>query len=529
MVPTQIQIDPDSQIKLESPDITKCHYYNYWVKKCYEAYKSLPEYYSDMRPYQWLFPAMYCLRDSNLFAGAMGIGKTLITLITIKALYPDLMTVKRPGRIHIVVPSSTAFVEWKAELDRVLPNSYEIIETNNQQQLLTSDKPIFIYTIHLPKAKSKESCTYISGVLSKVRHPNLLVVDELDAIGKPTTQSYQHLLKVRQSAKRVLGLTGTPAEHPEDIHNFCSFIYRNSWPYLNVREFKNIFVDSHELKSHFINGYEPTEGKKRALAFIKLNKLPDWAALLRKYIHRASLDDPNIKPFLSVPEISDFYPTVEADEKTKDLYFSAVAQSQNKIDRLATDDSRSVEALSLCNSLLKLVNFPPHITSKVEQLETLVAQSNKLLIYTDLRESANYVLDYLNDLKIDTLHLHAELNTAKREDVINEFKTNPDKKALVLSIRIAARALNLTMVDTVIFYCPGWRSNLINQGIRRAARPGNRLANVKVYFPVNNNMIDQHQVNLLAEKARLSLQYLDYQPVDLGGPICQNALKRVLK
>jgi len=437
----------------------------------------------------------------------MGIGKTLITLVKIRALYD--LTKGRPGRIHIVVPSNTAFTEWKQELDRVIPGTYTVIQS--EKDLLKATTPIFIYTIHLPKRKSA-SGQYLSRYLSKRAKPNLLVIDELDAIGKESSLQFKELSRIRRSAKRVLGLTGTPAEHPHNIHTYCRFIYQNQWPFDNIKAFKAIYINQKELNSHYISGTSVDDAiKKRVLPYVKFDKLPSWASLLRRYIHRANLDDANIRPYISVPDVNYIHLQSEPTADTLEGYEELVSRVKSKIVHLAEDSSSAAEALSLCISLLKKVNYPDHRTSKVESLSILRTR-RRTLLYTDLIGSGDYVEDYLKEMGLNYNRLKSSHTLDQRERIINNFKSDARESQLVLMlpIRIGARALNFPMVDSIVFYCPGWRSVTLNQAMRRAARPGNQLDSVDIYLLYHLGCIDEHQINVLAHKAEATQQALDF-------------------
>jgi SNF2 family DNA or RNA helicase len=494
-------------LELQYPTFLDSEEFKIWENRCRKVYDLLPPYYRDKRPYQWQFAAMYCLRAFNLFAGAMGIGKTLITLVKIKALYN--LDEGRPGRIHIVVPSNTAFTEWKQEMDRVIPGTYTVIQS--EKDLLGATTPIFLYTIHLPKRKSTDG-KYLSRFLSKQAKPNFLIVDELDAIGRESAVQFKELSRIRRSAKRVLGLTGTPAEHPHNIHTYCKFIYQNEWPFESIKAFKAVYINQKELNSHYISGANADDGtKKRALAYVKFDKLPSWAALLRRYIHRANLDDANIRPYISVPSINYIHLKSEPTEATLRGYEELVNRVKSKIVHLAEDSSSAAEALSLCTKLLTKVNYPDHKTSKVESLSILQTR-HRTLLYTDLIGSGDYVTNYLNELGLDYIRLTSSHTLEQRERIINSFKTDARSTPLilVLPIRIGARALNFPMVDSIVFYCPGWRSVTLNQAMRRAARPGNQLDSVDIYLLYHLGCIDEHQINVLAQKAKATQQALDF-------------------
>jgi superfamily II DNA or RNA helicase len=518
-----IPIQPDSDVELIQDTFLNDPDYPLWEAKAKAVYDKLPAYYKDKRPYQWEWPAMYCIRNSNLFAGSMGIGKTLITLILIQTLYQ----LDRPGQVHIAVPTMTLFGEWKAELDRVIPGSYVVIR--NQNQLKKATAPIFLYTMDLPKCNYKvaEDSPYeeeyamvsLADWITQYRAPDLFVLDELDEVRKPNSQRYQHLLQVRQSSNRVLGLTGTPAESPEDIHNLCQFIYQDEWPFETLKEFEYVFVDKKELKTHYVKGSKETEASKRWLSHIKFHKISQYAELLQTYIHRATLDDPDVTPFITVPEQIENHQSIAALPATTNLYEQAVADNASMINLLAKSD-RSAEALNLCNTLIKTVNHPKHKTAKVQALEEILARHKKVLIFTDRIESALYLHE---NHHIGTWNLTSDMSSLQREKLLEEAKTEPGD--LILPLRIGSKGLNLPQFDAVVVYCMGWSGTRVAQAILRAARPGSQYANVSVYFLFHKHMVDEHQHSVITEKMQNLKKLLDLEGY---GDLIENVGQSVL-
>jgi chromatin-remodeling ATPase INO80 len=85
--------------------------------------------------------------------------------------------------------------------------------------------------------------------------------------------------------------------------------------------------------------------------------------------------------------------------------------------------------------------------------------------------------------------LDGSCNIADRRDMVNEFQTNPEIFAFILSTRAGGLGVTLTAADTVIFYDNDWNPTVDSQAADRAHRIGQQC-DVEVFRLVLKDSIE---------------------------------------
>ena len=491
--------------------------FSYWFNKIDRSYresirKSAKFQY---RPYQSKYAAMSCLRQFNLLAYSMGAGKTTISILIIQAIYN---LVDRPKQIHIAVPSILAAQRWLEDLAIVFPSSrFEYVST--EAELHKSAAQIIIYNHDLPKRLSKDKSTtkpkHLSGYLSKLYKPSLLVVDEIHALSNSRSDRARHLLKIRLKSKRVLGLTGTLIDSKLDnIDRICRFVYNSLWSF-SGNSFVNHFSEKKKVQSNYLTGDEG-EGN-RYLDFLSTYKLEEYYATVRRFVHRLTLNEPQVSDFIKIPEQVDVVTIVEPSVEQKKIYNEYLDGHRRQLDILSTTVAKEYQprALEIIYPLVKTVNVSVETedTSKVKEILRIVKDKSKVAIFCNYVESGNYLTKRLQAVYGDkVLRLSAECSQVARIEIVKQFQYGISKIG-VFSSNLAAEAIDLTAADCVIFYCLPWSSLKIQQSIARVIRPGNIYDRVEIHYLATKGCIDVHQLNLAQDKLKLARRALDYDDI----------------
>ena len=138
---------------------------------------------------------------------SMGLGKTIITLTAINDLLFDSFDV---SKVLIIAPLRVAKTTWKDEIEKWehLKNlKYSIVVGTEMERIAALKAKADIYIIN------RENVQWLveeSGCDFKF---DMIVVDELSSFKNGKSKRFQSLMKVRPLAKRIVGLTGTPASN----------------------------------------------------------------------------------------------------------------------------------------------------------------------------------------------------------------------------------------------------------------------------------------------------------------------------
>ncbi|KAG8931828.1 hypothetical protein FRC01_000737 [Tulasnella sp. 417] len=100
--------------------------------------------------------------------------------------------------------------------------------------------------------------------------------------------------------------------------------------------------------------------------------------------------------------------------------------------------------------------------------EILRCPEDRFLIFSDSFLSLSYTKEAFDAFRIRSsiLQDRSELN------ILQEFETNVEQRALLLELKHGARGLNLTSANRVIFIEPVWQPDIESQAIKRAHRIG---------------------------------------------------------
>ncbi len=504
----------------------------YWKNRIEPIYLSVLEESTKFtyRPYQSKYSAMFCLRRENIMSHSMGVGKTTQTGLMIAALYPDLGKGK-VGRVQIAVPNILAATRWLEDLNLIpsLKGQFEYIKS--EKQLLNSKAAILVYSHDFPKLKSKtlghRSRAYISRLLAKRFKPSLLVVDEVHFLGSEGSQRREHLYYVRQRSKRVIGLTGTLSDGKLDmIHSICQFVYRQHWKY-SKKEFVGKFSDKKKSTSNYLTGAEGDGEQNRYLSTLDWDRVEEYYALMRCYVHRLTLDEPEVREHIKLPKRIENLVIVEPSRDQVERYRNYIDSHFALLKAAAVSNQQRLRTLNLIHPLIETSNSSE--TENIPKVQTLLDLANnyrKVVVFVSQVKTSRYLYNILRDYFGGecVVRLYAQdpdanpkvLNDNQRCEVLYKFQHDPSIRAGVFSLNIASTAIDLTSADCIIHYEVGWSSLKVLQSIARVIRPGNTHTEIPHYYLVNKGLIDEHQFNLLSEKLKVSKMLLDYQDTESG-------------
>ncbi|KAL9126245.1 MAG: hypothetical protein Q9217_004678 [Psora testacea] len=133
---------------------------------------------------------------------------------------------------------------------------------------------------------------------------------------------------------------------------------------------------------------------------------------------------------------------------------------------------------------------------------------HRALIFCQMKEMLNIVATtVLQDLlpNVQYLRLDGSVEANKRQNIVNQFNTDPSYDCLLLTTSVGGLGLNLTGADTVIFVEHDWNPQKDMQAMDRAHRIGQKKV-VNVYRLVTRGTLEEKILNAAGLRELTSLQ-----------------------
>lgn len=526
---------------LEENQLNALPSYDYFSKLTEEGYQ---QYLNcgltlDNRPYQWQYAALMCCRHFNIMGYDMSVGKSICSLLCVYGLRRDSFlsgNIKR-GAIHIVVPSLLAAERWLEELSRmsIFTGHYKVLRT--EKDLVDVKEAILIYSHDYPKRVSKirahkdSRVKHLSKYLANLK-PSMLIIDEVHGL-KSNTSRTKHLTAIRDKSKRVLALTGTPTESClKQLHTLFNFIYKDLWPYTSYKSFSKQYGRKEKIKANYLQGTNVQgEGPDKYLLTLDPKQLSSYYDLMRRFIHRVQITEPQILPYITLPRQEFITHEVLVEPQRRQIYQDYINEHKSALRQasLGQTGRHMAEALQLISPLIKFSNYPLNIegidskTNKVKKVVEVVGEAKgKVVVFCERVDSAWLVTEALKEAYPDqVVRLYAKdireeppvLDNDKRVEIVDSFQYSKNIKVGVFSISLAGQAIDLTKASDVIYYCLPWSSVKIVQSISRVVRSGNPYKVVNLHYLYQKGLIDDYQIRLAIEKIKGSNLMLNY---DMG-------------
>jgi len=403
-----------------------------------------------------------CLADD------MGLGKTIQTLFLMQ-----WMKEQNRGMSLLVVPTSLIY-NWEQEAAKFTPQLKVHVHTGKQRALQAEElnNADIILTSYGVLRRDKNLFTNL--------HFNYIILDEAQAIKNPQSDTTQVCLSL--NAKRFLTLTGTPIENSiSDLWSQVHFFNRNMLGSQNN--------------------------------FVRDCKQPHRLELYRQLLKPFLLRRNKSEVLTELPEKTIITQWCDMSEEQMVFYRNLRNSYRDKFLE-NRDTNNKINPMILIEGLLRLRQAANHpvlndsdftdesgkFEMVIQMLEELIAQNNKVLIFSSFVEHLNLYRDYLDENKVEYSYLVGK--TKDRKNEVERFQNNPDIKVFLLSLKAGGVGLNLTSAGYVFLLDPWWNPAAEAQAYDRAHRIGQKNK-VFVYKFISRNTIEEKIIQLQEEKIRL--------------------------
>lgn len=396
--------------------------------------------------------ALSYMRSNNFFALFMeqGTGKTIPSLCRIL----DLL---KSGKIEdaLVIAPKSALGAWERDI--------ELFDELNRDVLRDS-----IVLINYDKVwRGGEKSPYN-------RKYGCIVLDEAHSIKNRTSQRSKFILKIATMADYRYILTGTPISNGQ-LENIWS-LYCFLDPYLERgRVYSEIFkrrmkeLGSGSYKGsyyEFQDRYCLLNQYHKPISYINVKELQE---IINEYSYRIKKLD-----CLDLPEkLPDEIIHVELKEKS--LYKRMHTESALLEYEILAENplSRMIKLRQLCSGHIKNENELIEVKNeKLDILKELIEgyeDDKKLVIFAEFKYSISQISALLRRLKIKHVVLDGE---QKNKAIWRDFQTDKSIRVIVCQYQTASAGIDLFASDTIIYYEPTLRSNILEQSRDRIHRSG---------------------------------------------------------
>ncbi|HLP71888.1 MAG TPA: DEAD/DEAH box helicase [Bacteroidales bacterium] len=454
----------------------------------------------DLRKYQaeglnWLI----FLQNAGLggcLADDMGLGKTIQTLALLQSnrenLSPPLQfagnqadlfsSVKGRLTSLLIVPASLVY-NWENEIRRFVPGMRVYSYKGNQRMKSTSyfsEFDIILSSYHTIRQDIE--------IISKFNF-HYIILDESQVIKNPASMLYKTFQRLGSDFKLVL--TGTPVENSlTDLWTQLNFV--NPGLLGELAFFRREFATPIEKQGDD----EKEEKLKKIIKPFILRRTKDMVAR-------------------DLPPITEQIVYCDMTEEQEKLYEEEKSAVRNSILRNITSEGIEKSAIVVLQGLMRLRQISNHPAMAVEDyasgsgkfetvtddISSVIAEGHKILVFSSFVRHLDLFAGELNRRRIGYSMLTGA--STNREQIVNSFQHESDRKVFLISLKAGGVGLNLTAADYVFILDPWWNPASETQALSRAHRIGQDKS-VFVYRYITSNSIEEKISRLQEKKSKLA-------------------------
>lgn len=445
------------------------------------------------RPYEYQQTAIKWIINNprcGLFLD-MGLGKTVSTLTAIQQLMDDCEV----SRTLVVAPKKVAETTWTTEAQKwdhlKSLKVAKVMGTEKQRKLALAEKAD-VYVI------GRDSFVWLVGIFGGMLPFDVLVIDELTSFKSSKSNRFKAMRMATPTAKRVIGLTGTPA--PNGLIDLWAQMY---------------CIDMGERLGRSVTKYRETyfETHKWNNIIVRCNVKKGYDEVIRKKIADICLSM-QAKDYLQLPDLINHTIKVQLSSTTMQAYTKFEREKVLQFQDEHQGETANVLAQSAAGLMNKLSQFANGAIYD-EERNVHNVHDEKLDRLAEIVEAANgsSVLVFYQ-YKHDAARIAEKFNKAYRVKVYTDEKQLIEWNAGQVDILLAhpaSTAFGLNMQDGghyIVWFGTGWNLELYQQANARLHRQGQQYP-VQVYNLVCSGTVDERAEAALENKKGVQQGLLD--------------------
>ncbi|MFI5777447.1 DEAD/DEAH box helicase [Nocardia sp. NPDC051570] len=451
---------------------------------------------AQLRPYQlrglsWL-ATMNRLNCGAILADDMGLGKTIQVLALLAHEREDASA---PGPTLLVCPMSVVG-NWQREAERFVPDLRVLVHhgagrrRGAELDAAVADSDLMITTYALLARDAEEF---------KRQRWERIVLDEAQHIKNAGTRQARAARTV--PARHRLALTGTPVENRlEELRSILDFAA------------PKLLGKASEFHARFA---VPIERERDENAISRLR------AITAPFVLRRVKTDPAV--ISDLPDKIEITVRANLTVEQAALYQAVVDDMVAKLKSKSNKGiARKGAVLGALTRLKQVCNHPAHFLGDgsavlrrgqhrsgklglVEDvLESVVADGEKALLFTQFREFGELIAPYLAErFGTPIPFLHGGVSKTGRDTMVERFQGDGGPPLMLLSLKAGGTGLNLTAANHVVHLDRWWNPAVENQATDRAFRIGQRR-DVQVRKLVCVDTIEERIDDMIGGKQELA-------------------------
>jgi len=413
-------------------------------------------------PYQRTGVRALLSNPSLLLADEMGLGKTIQAIAALRCLFAA-----GAARMTLVVAPAGLVLQWRRELRLWAPELrlLTVVGTSSTRtELWRGEAQVFITSYETVR-------TDLGDGEHANRDWDVVIIDEAQRIKNPEADISRAVKRLPR--RNGWALSGTPLENRlDDLISVLDFV---------------------------------APGRFRPGTFARgLRRLLGEVQLRRRRVD--VLHD--LPPKLSVEVLLELQP------RQRTAYERAEQEGIIRLTALGTD-LRINHVLELILRLKQICNFCPETGASAklldlrERLKQVVANGERALVFSQFAAEPFGVKRLARELEeYHPLVLSGDLTPDNRAEVIREFEQMPERKLLLLSLRVGGVGLNLSGASYVFHFDRWWNPAVEIQAEDRTHRIG-QVRPVHVYSYICANTVEERVATILTEKRQLFADLVD--------------------
>ena len=420
----------------------------------------------------------------------MGLGKTVSTLTAIQQLMDDCEI----SRTLVVAPKKVAETTWTTEAQKwdhlKSLKVAKVMGTEKQRKLALAEKAD-VYVI------GRDSFVWLVGIFGGMLPFDVLVIDELTSFKSSKSNRFKAMRMATPTAKRVIGLTGTPA--PNGLIDLWAQMY---------------CIDMGERLGKSVTKYRETyfETHKWNNIIVRCNVKKGYDEVIRKKIADICLSM-QAKDYLQLPDLINHTIKVQLSTATMQAYTKFEREKVLQFQDEHQGETANVLAQSAAGLMNKLSQFANGAIydedrnvhnvhdEKLDRLAEIIeaANGNSVLVFYQYKHDAARIAEKFKGYRVKVYTDEKQL-----------IEWNAGQVDILLA-HPASTAFGLNMQDGghyIVWFGTGWNLELYQQANARLHRQGQQYP-VQVYNLVCSGTVDERAVTALENKKGVQQGLLD--------------------